>query len=128
MRVLLDTHSFLWFLAGDSRLSPHARQIMTDFENDLVLSVASLWEIAIKTSLGKLALAAPYDELFPQQLQQHEIHVLQIQLSHLCTLTSLPFHHRDPFDRLIIAQGATEDLPIMSVDSVFSSYPVHVIW
>jgi PIN domain nuclease of toxin-antitoxin system len=128
MQALLDTHSFLWFLAGDERLSHHARQIMADFENELLLSIGSLWEIAIKASLGKLELFAPFEELFPQQLQVHEIELLQIHISHLSQMMTLPFHHRDPFDRLIIAQGLYEGLPVITVDPAFRAYSVTVIW
>jgi len=128
MRALLDTHSFLWFIAGSNRLSVNARQLMADFENELVLSIASLWEIAIKVSLGKLDLREPFEELFPRQIQEHEIETLRITFPHLSRLLNLPLHHRDPFDRLIIAQGLEEGIPIITTDPAFSDYPVTTIW
>jgi PIN domain nuclease of toxin-antitoxin system len=127
MRVLIDTNVFLWFIAGSDRLNNQAKNIMTDMNNELVLSVASLWEIAIKSSLGKLELLRPFDQLIPEQLELHEVDVLQIELTHLSRIISLPFHHRDPFDRLIIAQSITENLPIITSDTVFQQYPVQII-
>ena len=105
MRILLDTHSFLWFIEGSKNLSKKAREIIADFENELVLSVGSLWEITIKTSLGRLELSEPLEELIKNQLKENEINVLPIELKHLSVLNELSFHHRDPFDRLIIAPG-----------------------
>ena len=128
MRILLDTHSFLWFIEGSHKLSGKAREIIADFENELLLSVGSLWEITIKTSLGKLELSEPLEELTKNQLKEDEINVLPIELKHLWALKKLPFHHRDPFDRLIVAQGISENLPIISKDSAFSDYDVEIIW
>jgi len=128
MRLLLDTNSFLWFIGGSDRLSVNARDLIVDLNNQLVLSSASLWEIAIKVSLGKLELLLPYNKLIPEQLEENDINVLPIELSHLNKVIELPFHHRDPFDRLIIAQALTEDLPVVSSDAVFSQYVVKVIW
>ena len=128
MRVLLDTNSFLWFIGGNNRLSPDARNIIADLDNQLFLSVASLWEIAIKISIGKLSLLQPFGQLIPQQLLESDISVMPIALNHLTRLSDLPFHHRDPFDRLIIAQAVTESLPVISSDAVFSQYPVKLIW
>ena len=128
MRVLLDTHAFLWFITDDRRLSRRAREIMEDSENDLLLSVASLWEIAIKSSLGKLALGRPFGELLPHELAANGIEVLRIRLNHLTSLTMLPFHHRDPFDRLILAQAMVEDVPVLTGDSAFSSYAAQILW
>ena len=128
MRVLLDTHSLLWFLSGDEKLSATAQQVMIDFENELVLSIASLWEIAIKVSLGKLEIAEPFEELFPSQLREHEIELLHITFPHLFHVVSLPFHHRDPFDRLIIAQSLAEELPVITADPAFQVYGVTIIW
>ena len=127
MRVLIDTNIFVWFIAGSDRLNHQAINIMTDMNNELVLSVASLWEIAIKSSLGKLELLRPFDQLIPEQLELHEVDILQIELPHLLRIISLPFHHRDPFDRLIIAQSITENLPIITSDNAFQQYPVQLI-
>lgn len=128
MRALLDTSCFLWFIAGSDRLSINARNFIIDLNNELVLSVASLWEIAIKVSIGKLELLQPFGELIPSQLQNNRIDVLPIELKHLSTLIESPFHHSDPFDRLIISQGVTEGLPVISSDSVFKRYTVEVIY
>jgi len=128
MRALLDTNSFLWFIVGDGRLSVTARDFIADLNNELILSAASLWEIAIKVSLGKLELLRPFAELIPDQLKENEVRVLHIKLSHLSVVVELPFHHRDPFDRLIIAQSISEDLPLISSDRFFAKYPVEVIW
>ena len=128
MRLLLDTHSFLWFIAGSAKLSERARVQVEDLDNAVYLSVASLWEIAIKVSIGKLSLSRPYEELIPEQLEHNEIEVLTINLEHLAVLTRLPLHHRDPFDRLIITQAMVEDLPIVGKDDDFERYPVRLIW
>ncbi|HXM50708.1 MAG TPA: type II toxin-antitoxin system VapC family toxin [Pyrinomonadaceae bacterium] len=128
MRLLLDTHAFLWFIMGSANLSVNARALIENPANERQLSVVCLWEIAIKTSLGKLTLSAPFDELIPAQLMLNGIDVLNIKVDHLSTLTSLPFHHRDPFDRLIIAQAIVEKLPVISLDGVFDTYGVTRHW
>ncbi len=128
MRVLLDTSAFLWFISGSDLLSLNARNIMLDFNNDLVLSAVSLWEIAIKTSLGKLELLDSFDRLMPAQLEEHAIDVLPVELDHLSKVINLEFHHKDPFDRLIIAQGITGQIPVITSDVMFTKYPVEVIW
>ncbi len=101
---------------------------MVDFNNDLVLSTASLWEMAIKTSIGKLELLDSFDRLIPVQLEKHAIDVLSIRLDHISKIIDLELYHRDPFDRLIIAQGITEQIPIITSDAMFAKYPVKVIW
>ncbi|VFM98465.1 MAG: PIN domain nuclease, a component of toxin-antitoxin system (PIN domain) [Candidatus Kentron sp. G] len=126
MRLLLDTSVFLQFIAGSDRLGGKARALMGDFDNALVLSVASLWEMAIKTSIGKLELLKEFDSLIPEKLEENEIEVLPIRLAHLSQMMKLPFHHRDPFDRLIIAQSIAEDLPLIARDGVFKKYPVEI--
>jgi PIN domain nuclease of toxin-antitoxin system len=128
MRVLLDTHSFLWFIMGSGNLSTNARGLIENPANDRLLSVVSLWEIAIKTSIGKLTLAAPFDKLIPSQLKLNAIDLLNIKLDHLSMLTQLPFHHRDPFDRLITAQAQVEKLSIISIDAAFDAYGVNRLW
>ncbi len=128
MRLLLDTHAFLWFIMGSVNLSVDARVLIETPTNERLLSVASLWEIAIKTSLGKLTLSAPFDELIPAQLKLNGIELLNIKVDHLSTLTTLPFHHRDPFDRLIIAQTLVEKLSIISLDGAFDTYGVTRHW
>lgn len=128
MRTLLDTHAFLWFINGSDRLTDTARNHMVDLSNELVLSVASLWEIAIKTSIGKLELLHPFDQLIPTQLEENVIGLLPITINHLSSLVTLKFYHRDPFDRLIIAQAKTESMPIITGDAAFTNYPVDIIW
>lgn len=128
MRYLLDTHTFLWFLADDAQLSSPARDLIADGTNTIVLSVGSLWEIAIKVSLGKLTLSQPYATLIPTQLLQNSVDLLQITVNHAALLAVLPFHHRDPFDRLLIAQALVEQMPIIGTDTVFDSYGVTRLW
>ncbi len=128
MSYLLDTNALLWFLANDKKLSHRARQLIESSNNESFLSIVSLWEIAIKTALGKLDLAEPFEQMFPKQLQLNRIEVLDITVDNLVKLTTLPFHHRDPFDRLIIAQGLVEGLPIISVDTIFDAYGINRKW
>ena len=128
MRFLLDTHSFLWFIAGDNKLSSQARNLITNLDNQVLVSIASLWEISIKAGLGKLELSRPFEELIPEQFALNEINQLSINLDHLAKLIYLPFYHRDAFDRLIIAQAMVEALPIITRDSVFQEYSIEVIW
>ena len=103
MKFLLDTHVLIWFLDGNLRLSSRARQLVEDENNEVFVSIVSLWEIAIKNSLGKLELAQPFEQMFPRQLQENSIEILDISVEHLNAVRILPFHHRDPFDRLILA-------------------------
>ena len=128
MRILLDTHAFLWFIAGDPKLSLDARSLIADSDTLLFLSAASLWEIAIKASLGKLTLLESYETLIHRQLSQNSITLIPTELKHFTALLNLPHHHRDPFDRLIIVQALVEELAIVTKDSFFSPYPVHCIW
>ncbi len=128
MRLLLDTHTFLWFILDRAELSRRAASLMEDPANVLLLSTAALWEIAIKASLGKLALAQPFGVLIPQQLHINDIQVLPITLEHLVVVSTLPFHHRDPFDRLMAAQAMVEGVPLLSRDRVFDAYGVRRLW
>jgi PIN domain nuclease of toxin-antitoxin system len=127
MRLLLDTQAFLWFISDSPQLSRHGRVSLED-DNELLLSVASLWEIAIKVSLSKLVIALPYDAFIMQQLTLNTIQLLPIQVAHLSMVSTLAFHHRDPFDRLLIAQSMVEHLPIVSSDSSFDAYQVQRLW
>ncbi len=128
MRYLLDTHTLLWFLMGDKKLSHKARRLIDDPGNKKLLSIVSLWEIAIKVSLRKLALDKSFERLFPEQLHFNRIEILDITVNSLTKLTTLPFHHRDPFDRLIIAQALVEKLSIIGADAVFDVYGVSREW
>jgi PIN domain nuclease of toxin-antitoxin system len=126
--VLADTHSFLWFITEDARLSATARQAMQPGERQVWLSVASLWEIAIKVSIGRLPLPEPFAAFIRDQMDENAIDLLPIAPAHAFEVARLPFHHRDPFDRMIIAQAAREGLPIVSVDAAFDAYAVERIW
>jgi PIN domain nuclease of toxin-antitoxin system len=128
MNLLLDTHTFLWFITSDSRLSATAQTLISTTTNQRFLSIASLWEMAIKISLGKLNLAEPFSELFPRQLRLNRIDVLDIRFEHVAAVVAMPFHHRDPFDRLMAAQCRVENLPIVSFDSNFDAYSVQRRW
>jgi PIN domain nuclease of toxin-antitoxin system len=128
MNLLLDTHTFLWFIDDDPKLSPTARALIEDANNRVYLSVASLWEMAIKISLDKLRLAQPFDVLLPQQLGLNHIDLLDITVAHAAAVVTLPFHHRDPFDRLLIAQASSEVIPIVGSDVAFDAYPITRLW
>lgn len=128
MKVLLDTQTFLWFIADDPKLSAFARSLIENSDNERLLSIASLWEIAIKMSLGKLEVERPFDELIPHQLELNDIDVLAIEIAHLKKVAAMPFHHRDPFDRLIVAQGLVEQIPVVSIDTKFDDYGVERLW
>ncbi len=127
MKILLDTHIFLWFINNDPQLSPTARTLL-ESDVDLVLSAASLWEIAIKVSIGKMTLPKPFEIFIPEQLQQNQIEILPIAVNHLTNVSTLPFHHKDPFDRLLVAQSFAEGIPIVSVDTMFDQYNVNRRW
>ena len=118
MKLLLDTHTFLWFLDDSPQLSQKGKALL-EADNELLLSIASLWEIAIKLRLGKLTVAVPIEMLMTQQLTQNDIEILPITVVPLIVVSTLPLHHRDPFDRLLIAQAMLEQTPIVSADPAF---------
>jgi len=128
MKLLLDTHTFLWFVMGSSDLSANARALIEDVANEKLFSVASLWEMAIKLSIGRLTLATPLDVLIPQQLTLNGIELLNIKIDHAATVAMLPFHHRDPFDRLLIAQALVENMAVVGIDTGFDPYHVTRLW
>ena len=128
MRILLDTHALLWFRQGSAQLVHAAKQAIEDSSIELVLSVASLWEMAIKVNLGKLELGMPYADYVQKCLVESEITMLPAQVEHLNVLSGLPMHHRDPFDRLMAARCLVEQLAIVSGDPVFEAYGVTRIW
>lgn len=127
MDLLLDTHPFIWFLNGDEPLPANLKSIIIDTSNRCFLSIASLWEIAIKSSLGKLELKGDFSQI-ADFLSDNDIELLSITFEHLQRLMQLPFHHKDPFDRIIIAQALTEGLPLATKDDVFPDYGVNIIW
>jgi PIN domain nuclease of toxin-antitoxin system len=127
MRTLLDTHALLWAISGDKRMSQHAREIFVG-PSHLSISIASIWEILIKVQVGKLNLPRPAGPYVISKLSENRIETLPINLDHLLALESLPMHHRDPFDRVLIAQSLEEGWPIITADPVFKKYPIRVIW
>jgi PIN domain nuclease of toxin-antitoxin system len=128
MKLLLDTHTFLWFVTADPALSGEAKRLIEAPENAVILSVASSWEMAIKVSLGKLAISQPFDAFMTHQFHLNSIDLLNITVGHAAVIATLPFHHRDPFDRLLIAQAMVEQLPILSADVVFDAYGIARLW
>lgn len=128
MRALLDTHTFLWWITDDKRLSPRARKLIGDGRNRLFLSAASGWEIAIKARLGRLGFSTEPGAFIPKQLARNAIRVLPVHLSHALHVYDLPSHHSDPFDRLLIAQSQLEDLPLLTADPLIAQYNVDTIW
>jgi len=128
VRLLFDTHTFIWWDNEPSRLSPTALSLCSDPDNDLVLSVASLWEMQIKKQLGKLELRLPLDDIVRHQQSTNGIIVLPVSQAEILALDDLPMAHKDPFDRLLAAQALTEDAVLVSGDPIFASYPVRVAW
>jgi PIN domain nuclease of toxin-antitoxin system len=128
MRVLLDTHAFLWWVEDAPALSKRARNAISDPANDCLVSLASCWEMAIKLSLGKLRLPQAIGKFIPEQLSANAFRQLEISIAHVARVATLPFHHRDPFDRLLAAQALEEGCPIVSADSSFRAYGVKRIW
>lgn len=128
MRLLLDTHAWLWFVLGDVSLSPTARGLIEDPINQKQISPASYWEIAIKISVGKYALPVPYDQFMLDAIDGQGFTVLPLLAVHTSLLCSLPFHHRDPFDRLLIAQAKSEGMSVVSGDAVLDMYGVNRLW
>ena len=128
MRLLLDTHAFLWWVAASGGLSRKARSAVASARNECFVSVASGWEIAIKVSLGKLRIDGALDRFLPEQLAANGFQPLAIDLKHAARVATLPFHHRDPFDRLLVAQALEEDLAVVTADPVFAKYGVNRVW
>jgi PIN domain nuclease of toxin-antitoxin system len=128
VRVLLDTHALLWFLEDNPRLSDAAKRMLEDATTDAYISVASLWEIAIKIGLHKLQIGEPFDQLFPEQLKRNNFELLGVTVEHLTRLTTLPLHHRDPFDRMLIAQALEDQLVLVGADAAFDAYALERIW
>lgn len=127
MKLLLDTHIFIWWASEPAKLSPRAFSLCQDGANELILSVASVWEMQIKSQLGKLRVALPLRDLVTSQQQTNDLIILPIQLPHVLALQGLPLHHNDPFDRFVIAQAIVENAVLLSMDRVFAQYPVPVL-
>jgi PIN domain nuclease of toxin-antitoxin system len=128
VNVLLDTHAFLWFVEGSPQLGTLARQRIEDPATTNFLSIASIWEMAIKVSLGKLSLRQPFDRYISYHLAINGFVVLQISVEHTALVSALPFHHRDPFDRLLIAQALVERMTLLSKDPSLDSYGLTCVW
>ncbi|NOQ36054.1 MAG: PIN domain-containing protein [Methylococcaceae bacterium] len=128
MKLLLDTHAFIWFIEGNSKLSGKAKALIEASDNQRFLSIASLWEMTIKKSLGKLELGMDMQTLIDEHISQNAMEILPIDTSALFILQDLPFHHKDPVDRLIISQSLADDLVLLSIDEHFSSYQVNCVW
>lgn len=128
MRLLLDTHAFLWWVTDDERLTSRARETIGSPESQVFVSAASVWEMVTKVRLGKLPIPEPIDTFVPAQLEANAFQPLAIAVRHALALDALPALHRDPFDRILIAQALAEDMPLVSGDRAIHSYPVSTIW
>ena len=128
MKLLLDTHAFLWWIMDDPKLSPQAADAIQDSDNDIYVSVASAWEIAIKAGLGKLKLPDTPKRFVPRQIAANNFLVLPINLDHGLAVQDLPLHHCDPFDRLLVTQSQIEKMPIVTDDGLIKRYGVKVLW
>jgi PIN domain nuclease of toxin-antitoxin system len=127
MNLLLDTHALIWFINGDNQLPEKSIKLIKKLDNKCFVSIVSIWEIAIKLSLGKLDLHGGFDEI-SRILRRYEIELLPITFEHIQTLMSLDYHHRDPFDRIIISQGLVENLSIVTKDENFPKYNIKIVW
>ncbi len=128
MRVLLDTHAFLWHLWDSPERSDLCKRIMADPTNELLLSAGSCWELAIKQSVGKLGVNMPFDDFLVNAAKANRFKLFPMQPAHFRLVASLPFHHRDPFDRLLVSQALAENIPLLSRDSQMDVYGVQRIW
>ncbi len=128
MKLLLDTHVFMWWDSEPVKLSPRALELFQDKASTILLSVASIWEIQVKAQLGKLKLRMPLMDVIDLQQDVNKFEVLSIELAHVLALDKLPLHHKDPFDRLLIAQAMVEDAALITADPVLKRYPVKIEW
>lgn len=128
MRHLADSHALLWYTIDDPKLSRAAKSLMSDPANEILISPASYWEIAIKVSMRKLKLQQPYEDFIDACLNKYGFNALPIEPKHTSTLINLPLHHKDPFDRLLIAQAVVEQLPIIGNDAAMDAYGVTRLW
>ncbi len=128
MKLLLDTHAFIWWDENPSKLGTASQLACSDPNNDLMLSTASVWEIQLKRMVGKLTLAKPLGQLLEEQTRQNGLEITPVGVEHILRLETLPFHHRDPFDRILIAQAQTEGWTLVSHDSAFQAYGLPILW
>jgi PIN domain nuclease of toxin-antitoxin system len=128
MKLLLDAHTFLWFVWDDAQLSHNAKNLIVDAANQKFISPATYWEIAIKVSIGKLDLGDPYRAFMRREIARNNFDILPVSVDHAAAVSVLPLHHRDPFDRMLIAQSMVEEVPIISGDTAFDAYPVTRLW
>ena len=128
MKLLLDTHSFLWFAGGNDQISQKAKEAIEDTSNAAYLSTASLWEMAIKINIGKLELPKPLGALVSEQIRENAFEMLRSEVEHFEAYATLPLHHRDPFDRMMIAQAQVKDLSVVSKDEAFAAYDIDLLW
>lgn len=128
MKLLLDTHAFIWWDSDPLRLSQNALRLCQDPRNRLLLSAGSAWEMQIKMQIGKLRFSLSLEELLGNQQRVNNLEMIPITLGHILGLERLPMHHKDPFDRLLIAQAIAEGAALVSGDSIFANYPVEVVW
>jgi len=128
MKIIFDTHSFIWWDSNLTRLSDLALRLCRDSSHSLVLSAASVWEMQIKLQLGKLRLHLPLSEIITTQQETNHLEILPVHLHHIMALESLPMYHKDPFDRLLAAQANVEGAILLSCDPVFTHYPVNIVW
>jgi len=128
VKYLIDTHVFLWMASEPGNLSVTAKQIIQQANNELYVSICSLWEMQIKHQLGKLELDLPLSELWQKQRDISSLQLLQVEETHVWALDKLPHHHKDPFDRLLIAQAVCENIPFMSADVIMDQYDIETVW
>lgn len=128
MKILLDTHTFLWWNEASPRLSKKALVLLSDPANTLLLSVVSAWELVLKTQTGKMRLSESPSVYVPTRMAHYAMEPLPVTLAHALACESLPLHHRDPFDRLLIAQATIEGVPIVTADPEFRRYSIKVLW
>src|SRR5262249_47752832 len=128
VRLLLDTHAFLWFITGDAQLSAVAHGLISDPLNDVLISPASYWEVAIKVSMQKYPLTVPFETFIDEGIAGNGFEILPMEVRHAAALAALPFHHKDPFDRMIVAQALVEGIPLVSADALLDAYPIRRLW
>ncbi len=128
MRLIFDTHTLLWIVTNDSKLSKKAKSLFLNSKNEILFSFASIWEMAIKINLGRLSIDQSLKEFIKHHIKGNDIKLLSIELNHILLLENLPHHHRDPFDRLLICQAIAENIPIISSDKDLDLYLIKRIW